>query len=315
MCTAINDVAGRHLFGRTLDLEYSLNESVVITPRNFTLKFRHESPQERHLAMLGIAHIANGTPLYYDAVNEAGLCAAALNFGGSATYFSPRKSGTNIASFELIPYILGQCKSIGEAAEILKSTTVTDENFDADLPSTTLHWMIADKTGAITVEQTRDGMKIYENPFGVMTNEPPFDYHLTNIKNYMSLTSLPPQNEIYPSVNLAPYSRGMGALGLPGDFSSASRFVRAVFLKGHTAIEEEPSAATNRFFHIMSNLSVPKACVITPEGKAVSTVYTSCADTESMTYYFTTYNNRNVRSVRLAYADVDSDRITAVKMG
>ena len=314
MCTAINETAGRHLFGRTLDLEYSLSESVVITPRNFELDLLYEPPQKRHLAIIGIAHVADGVPLYYDAVNESGLGAAALNFGGSAAYFSPSESSLNIASFELIPYILGQCKSVGEAATLLRKITVTDDDFSPELPSTPLHWMIADKDGAIAVEQTADGMKIHEDPFGVLTNEPPLDYHLTNLKNYMSLTSLPPKNEIYPSVNITPYSRGMGAVGLPGDFSSASRFVRAVFLKGHTAPEDSPREAINRFFHIMDNLSVPKSCIITDEGKAVSTVYTSCADTESATYYFTTYDDRTIRSLCLFAKDLDSDKLTSVSM-
>lgn len=314
MCTAINETRGRHLFGRTLDLEYSLSEQAVITPRRFQLNFLHEPSLKNHLAIIGIAHVSGGTPLYYDAANEAGLAAAGLNFGGSAKYSKPQKSTRNIASFEFIPWVLGQCKSVSEAAELLGNTTLTDDSFSASLPATPMHWLIGDRTGSVAVEPTADGLKIREDPFGVLTNEPPLDYHLTNIKNYMSLTPMPPQNALCPNINLKPYSRGMGAIGLPGDFSSASRFVRAVFVKSHTLTESDESAAVNRFFRIMDSVSVSRGCIITDGGKAVSTVYVSCADTESAIYYFSTYGNRSIRSLRLSDANLDSSEIFAETM-
>ena len=309
MCTAISDSSGRHLFGRSLDLEYSLSEQAVITPRDFKFNFLREPPLTRHLAIIGIAHVFGGIPLYYDAANEAGLAAAGLNFGGSAVYSEPSSSTHNIASFELIPWVLGQCKSVGDAAELLKGTSITADSIDASLPATPLHWLIADRTGAIAVEPIADGLKIREDPFGVLTNEPPLDYHLTNVKNYMSLDATPPKNTLCPDVKLKPYSRGMGAIGLPGDFSSSSRFVRVIFAKSHTLPEPEQNAAINRFFRIMDTVSVPRGCVITEEGKAVSTVYVSCADTESATYYFSTYGDRSIRSLRLSDANLDSSEI------
>lgn len=309
MCTAINETRGRHLFGRTLDLEYSLSEQAVIVPRHFELNFLHEPSLKNHLAIIGIAHVSNGTPLYYDAANEAGLAAAGLNFGGSAKYSKLQKSTRNISSFELIPWVLGQCKSVSEAAELLGNTTLTDDSFSTSLPATPMHWLIGDRTGSIAVEPTADGLKIREDPFGVLTNEPPLDYHQTNLKNYMSLTPMPPQNALCPDIQLKPYSRGMGAIGLPGDFSSASRFVRAVFVKSHTLPESDEPTAVNRFFRIMDSVSVPRGCIITDGGKAVSTVYASCADTENATYYFSTYGDRSIRFLRLNDAELDSDKI------
>ena len=311
MCTAISDNSGRHLFGRTLDLEYSLSEQAVITPRRFEFKFLREPPLTRHLAIIGIAHVFDGIPLYYDATNEAGLAAAGLNFGGSAVYSDPSASTHNIAAFELIPWVLGQCKSVGEAAELLKGTSITADSVDASLPATPLHWLIADRTGAIAAEPIANGLKICEDPFGVLTNEPSLDYHLTNVKNYMSLDASPPQNTLCPNVKLEPYSRGMGAIGLPGDLSSSSRFVRAIFAKSHTLPESEQNAAINRFFRIMDTVSVPRGCIITDEGKAVSTVYVSCADTECATYYFSTYGDRSIRSLRISEVNLDSNEIFA----
>lgn len=312
MCTAINETIGRHLFGRTLDLEYSLSERAVITPRNFQLDFLHEPPQITHQAIIGIAHIANGKPLYYDAINESGLAVAALNFGESATYLPTRPNTHNIASFELILWVLGRCKNVREAANLLSCTTVTDDSFSASLPATPMHWFIADSSESIVVEPMADGLKILNDPYGVLTNEPRLDFHLTNIKNYMSLDAYPPHNSICPNVKITPYSRGMGAIGLPGDFSSASRFIRAVFLKSHTLPEENEEASVNRFFRITDNLCVPQGCVITDGEKAVRTVYTSCADTETSTYYFSTYEDRRIHRLQLSDTLADSDKLFSV---
>ena len=309
MCTAINETRGRHIFGRTLDLECSWSERAVITPRYYEFKFRHESPLTKHFALIGIAHVSDGVPLYYDAANEWGLAAAGLNFGKSAKYSASKRCAHNIASFELIPWVLGQCKSVREAAILLENTAICGESFSADLPATPMHWLFGDATGAITAEPLADGLKVYDNPFGTLTNEPGFDYHLTNVKNYAALTPKAPHNTLCPEIDLPPYSRGMGALGLPGDFSSASRFVRAVFAKTHTLPEVSEADAVNRFFHVMNTVAVPRGCILTDGGAAVSTLYTSCVDTESLTYYFSTYDRCEIRSFNLFDAKLDSDAI------
>ena len=314
MCTAINETVGYHLFGRTLDLEYSLSERAVITPRRFKLDFIHEKDMAEHSAMVGIAHVSEGRPLYYDAINESGLGAAGLNFGGSAVYLPYRKGFFNVASFELIPWVLGQCKDLAEAIELLRGTNLTHDSVSKALPATPMHWLIADKTGAVAAEPTFDGLKITKNPFGVLTNEPPIEYHLTNVKNYTSLSPLPPKNSLCPDVDLPPYSRGMGAIGLPGDYSSASRFVRATFVKSHTLPESEKQAAINRFFRIADTVSVPRGCIVTDEGRAVSTVYTSCADTDELTYYFSSYDSRGLKRIQMSDANIDSDGLCSIEI-
>ena len=115
MCTAVSFFSTHHYFGRNLDLEYSYEESVVITPRNFTLPFRQKLPLEKHFAIIGMAYVYENYPLYYDATNEHGLSMAGLNFPEYATYHSSIIKKDNIAPFELIPWILGQCKNIFEA--------------------------------------------------------------------------------------------------------------------------------------------------------------------------------------------------------
>ena len=299
MCTAIAD--GR-FFGRTLDLEYSYGEQVVIAPRKFPFLFLYEGKSQRHFAMIGMSHVADGTPLYYDAVNEAGLGVAALNFPHSAVYHPPRAGARNVASFEVIPWLLGQCATLSDAVALLREAVITHDAFSPALPPSPLHWIVADRHGAITVEATVDGVHVYENPVGVLANEPPFPYHMTHLNDFTSAGAAPPVNRLCPSVDLCHYSRGMGGMGLPGDLSSPSRFVRAVFAKHHTVGDDE-TADVSRFFHVMDMVSQPLGCALTDDGKPISTVYVSCIDMDTATYYFTTYGCRRIRGVRLTNPD------------
>lgn len=304
MCTAINETRGRHLFGRTLDLEYSHSEKIVITPRGAKGRF----------AIIGCAALFDGTALYYDAANEAGLCAAALNFPNYCEYHEKREGKHNIPSFELIPFILGECKNVAEAAALLEKTNVTPESFSERLPANPLHWIFADRERAVTLESTRGGISIHENSLGVLTNAPDFRYHLTRLADYMKLSPHPEHNSLCPSYEPAVYSRGLGAFGLPGDLSSSSRFVKAVFVKEHTDLPAEKPLCVERFFHMMDSVSVPSGCVVTDGGKSVRTVYTSCIDTAENIYYFTTYENRRIRAVSLTESAADSDGYTVFDM-
>ena len=308
MCTAIYESSPRPLFGRTLDLECSYGESIVLTPRLFELRFIHESSAPSHQAILGVACLHEGYPLYYDAVNEAGLAAAALSFMGNARYRPKRKGAYNIASAELIPWLLSRAESLSDALSLLRHTNITKYAVSREHEVTPLHWLIADKSGALTLETGVGGVKIYENPVGVLSNSPPFDYQMTNLANYMSAKSAPPQNTLCPDTELVHYSRGMGGLGLPGDFSSPSRFVRAVFAKNHTSAAKNKKEAVSRFFHIMDTVSQPRGSALTESGEPISTVYTCCADLSEKTYYFTTYDCRQIRAVTMSALPLDGDR-------
>lgn len=306
MCTAIFD---NGFFGRTLDLECSYGESVVITPRGYRFKYLYENDTGDN-AIIGVAHIENGVPLYYDAMNENGLCIAGLNFPKYAVYQPHIEGKINIASFELIPFILRNCDSVKDAIEILKDINITNDSFSENLPASPLHWMIADKNEAIVVEAMKDCLKIYKNPFGVMTNSPDFNFHKINLSNYMMLDSKAPTNTLC-STELTKYSRGLGAFGLPGDFSSASRFVKGVFVKNHTVTDNDN---VGRFFHIMDSVSVPCGCIITDTGDAVYTVYTSCMDISKCDFYYTTYENRDVKKVGMYDFDLNENKIVKIEM-
>ena len=314
MCTAINETKGRHLFGRTLDLEYSYGEKVVITPRKYEREFIHEGNRLSRFALVGCAARFGNTALYYDAANEAGLCAAALNFPNLCEYHAKKSGKYNVTSFELIPFILGECENVSEAVSLLEKINVTSDSFSDKIPATPLHWIFADKTRAVTLESTADGITVHEDPFGVMTNSPDFRYHVARLADYMSLSPRPAQNSFCPSCEIESYSRGLGAVGLPGDYSSSSRFVRAVYVKEHTERSDTKHGSIERFFHIMDAVSVPSRCIITDQGKNVRTVYTSCIDTAAKIYYFTTYENRRIRAVSLTEHAASGENYTVFDM-
>ena len=306
MCTAIN-VNG--FFGRTLDVECSFGERVTLTPRNFRLDFRHEGQMNCHLAVLGMAAVMDGVPLYYDAVNEAGLCMAALKFPTNAVYRDLKEGVFNVASFELIPWVLARCKTLAEARELIAKTNITNDNFSSGIKSTPLHFIVADGVGAIVLESTADGTHIYENPFGVLTNNPPFYYHAAHVCDFMHLSPDYPENKLCKGTQLEPYSGGLGAIGLPGDFSSSSRFIRAVFARNHTEGIDAVEHSASSFFHVMDTVFVPQGCERNSEGKSVFTLYTACIDIEKRTYFFTTYENRRIRAVSIGDADIDGDTL------
>ena len=297
MCTAITYNTSDHYFGRNLDLEYSYNETITITPRNYELKFRQQESLKSHYAIIGMAYVANNYPLYYDAINEKGLGMAGLNFPQNADYKEIEEGKNNIAPFEFIPYILSQCSNIEETKKLLKNINIAKINFSNELPASPLHWIIADKEKSITVESVKDGLKIYDNPVGVMTNNPTFDMQLFNLNNYMNLSTEPPVNTFSNKLNLETYSRGMGAMGLPGDLSSASRFVKATFTKMNSISGSSESESISQFFHILESVYQQRGCVHMGEEKYEITIYSSCCNMDKGIYYYTTYENNQITGI------------------
>lgn len=303
MCTAVTYQTKDHYFGRTLDLEYSYKEEVVVTPRKFPFEFRTMGRLSSHYAIIGMATVAEDYPLYYEAANERGLAMAGLNFPGNAHYFDKIPGKDNIAPFEFIPWILGQCETLSQARQLLHKLNLCSISFSKEWPLSPLHWMIADRSGAITVESMADGLKIHENPVGILTNNPPFDYHMTHLCEYLNLSHLPAENR-FGNVHLQPYSNGMGGIGLPGDLSSASRFVRAAFVKLNSVSAETEEGSISQFFHILGAVAQQRGCVQMPDGRYEITRYTSCINTDRGIYYYTTYENSCICGVDMHRCDL-----------
>ena len=311
MCTAITYQTKDHYFGRNLDLEYCFDERVTITPRNYPFHFRTMGEMPTHYAMIGMAYVAEGYPLYYEATNEHGLSMAGLNFPGNACWFEPKEGKDNVSPFEFIPWILGQCKNLAEARTLIERINLVNLSFSPELPLSPLHWMVADRSGALTVEQVSGGLAIYENPVEVLTNNPTFDYHMTNLANYMALSNQPTRNCLAPGLELSPYSRGMGAMGLPGDLSSASRFVRAAFVRMNSRSGAGESESISQFFHILGSVAQQRGCVDMGEGKFEITYYSCCCNTDRGIYYYTTYENSRITAVDMHREDLDGNRVVS----
>lgn len=308
MCTAITYRTADHYFGRTLDLEYTYNECITVTPRNFVFSFRKAGVIQSHFAIIGMATVADGYPLYYEASNEYGLAMAGLNFPANARYFPEEDGKDNISPFELIPWILSQCKTICEARTLLEHINLCSIPFSESFPLSPLHWIIADRDGAITVESVSDGLRIYENPIGVLTNNPTFDYHMTHLTDFINVTAAPPENR-FGNVSLQPYSRGIGGIGLPGDLSSASRFVRAAFTKLNSVSGDSENESISQFFHILGAVAQQRGCVRMPDGSYEITVYTSCINTDKGIYYYTTYENNCISAIDLHKCNLDECKL------
>lgn len=314
MCTAISYRVKDHYFGRNLDLERSFHESVTIMPRNFSLAFRFASKMQRHHAMIGMAYVVDDYPLYYEATNEFGLSMAGLNFPVNAVYheFDPRLN--SVAPFEFIPWVLAQCKTVDEAQIALQHVSLVNENFSERLPATPLHWLCADADHAITIESMADGLHVQENSVGVLTNNPPFDYHLLRLNDFMGVSSQPPQNRFAREVELAPYSLGMGSIGLPGDMSSSSRFIRAAFVKHNSQPAEIESQNVHQFFHILNSAAQPKGCTRLENGLYEYTQYSSCCNASRGIYYYQAYHHAQIVGIDMHAEDLNASSLITYPM-
>lgn len=308
MCTALSYNTANHYFGRNLDVEFTYNETVTIMPRNFPMNYVHLGTIESHYAVIGMAYVSDGHPLFYDAANEKGLCIAALSFAEYAHYFEPKENCTNVASFEFIPWIVSNCATVDEAEGFIGQVNITNDNFSDGLQSMPLHWMISDSRRSIVVESTRGGLKVYNNPVGVLTNSPEFPYHLFTLNNYRALSNKQPANNFSTKLSLDAYSRGMGAMGLPGDLSSNSRFVKAAFTKMNCLSGNSESESISQFYHILTSVEQQKGCVMVGD-KYEYTVYSCCINATKGIYYYTTYDNRGITAVDMHRENLDGDKL------
>lgn len=307
MCTALGVKTKDFYFGRTFDWHCSYGEKVIITPRNFSLSYRHLPKEDSGYAIIGTAINGGNYPLYYEAVNEKGLCMAGLNFPNNACYKKPVKDKTNIASFEIIPYILRNCENIPQTKALLENSNVTEDTFSENMPESSLHWIISDKSGSLTVEAVESGLEIYKNPVNVLTNNPPFETQLENLKKYADLS--PYENKGSKIYNNKKYfCTGTGAVGLPGDSTSMSRFVRTVFNSQNAEKSDNDDESLAMFFKILSKVECIKGCVRADAGNDY-TVYTSCCNAEKGVYYVKTYGRHQINRFNIHTENLESNAL------
>lgn len=306
MCTAVTYNTNNFYFGRNLDIERDYGEIVVITPRQYPFLFRSGVNITDHYAMIGMAVVAEEYPLYFDATNEKGLSMAGLNFPGNAKYYPIAEGRDNVSPFELIPWVLCQCEDTRQALKLLNNINIWHEPFSEAFPLSPLHWILADACDSYTLEATQKGFQIYDNPVGILTNNPCFEFHMQNLSNYMNLTAKMPENRFSDKIELLPYSFGMGAMGLPGDPSSASRFIRAAFTKLNAVPSNSEEGNVSQFFHMLGSVVQQKGVTILNNGEHEYTKYSSCCNADKGIYYYTTYENRRICAVDMRKEQLDS---------
>lgn len=311
MCTAASFKNKNTYFGRTLDYEFSYGEKVTITPRNYPFEFRHLGLNNNHYAIIGMAHIHNDYPMYYDAMNEYGLGMAGLNFVGNAKYNEVIEGKENVAQFEFISFILTTCKNVLEAKNKIKEINLVKTPYNEYYPAAKLHWILRDTNDCIVVEAMEDGLHIYDNKTGALTNNPPFNYQLENLKNYVSLNNDEPNKSF--SFNEAFYSRGMGSVGLPGDLTSQGRFVRVVYTAHFSVASPDENSSVNQFFHILESAWQTRGlCKI--NDKYEITIYASCMNLNEGIYYYKTYDNPQISAVYLKNENLNSSKLISYEL-
>ena len=324
MCTALGLKVRDFYFGRNLDLEYQFGEEVLVTPRHYPWQWREVSeadlascpfvPGHEKYALIGMGNVSENYPLYAEACNEHGLAMAGLNFPGNALYAEAQEGKLNVTPFEFIPFILSQCQTVSEARKLLTHFNLLAEAFNEKMPLAPLHFIIADQDDCIVVEQTREGLKVYENPYYVLTNNPPFPFHEANLQLYSHLSRTNYAEGLGPGFKVQPFGQGLGAFGLPGDASPSSRFVKTAFHRFNSDCAEDELSAVSQFFHILDSVSFVRGSVVTSEGLNDITTYNCCMNCHTGDYYFKTYDNHQISCVSLRRTDLDSSELSRFKL-
>ena len=318
MCTglALETKDGLHLFGRNMDIEYSFNQSIIFIPRNFKCVNKSNKKElTTKYAVLGMGTIFDDYPTFADGMNEKGLGCAGLNFPVYVSYSKEDIEGkTNIPVYNFLLWVLANFSSVEEVKEALKNANIVDIPISENIPNTTLHWMISDITGkSIVVEQTKEKLSVFDNNIGVLTNSPTFDWHVANLNQYVSMKYNQVPEFKLGDQSLTALGQGTGLVGLPGDFTPASRFIRVAFLRDAMIKNDKDSIDLIEFFHILNNVAMVRGSTRTIEEKSDLTQYTSCMCLEKGIYYYNTYENNQINAIDMNKENLDGNEIKTYK--
>lgn len=313
MCTSfsIQTKEGNNFFGRNLDLAYNVNECPIIIPRNYELKDKVTGHiQKTNKAIIGIGTVIDNHPSMVDAMNEKGLVCAGLNFEGFAHFEKEPVNGKiNIAPYDFIYWAISNYETTNEVKNAISKIELVDVPLNENTPVPTLHWMITDKTGkSIIVEKTKDNLAVYDNPVGVMTNQPTFDWHLMNLNMYLYINPNQPKAIKWSDQWLKIHGVGAGTLGMPGDSHSIARFIRIAYARAHMPILEDDISAVTQCINMLDYVKMVKAGVIS-DGKEEKTRYSACMDQEHGIYYYKTYDNNRINGVNMHKENLDGEEL------
>lgn len=316
MCTGVRfiDNNGGMYFGRNLDWSVPYGQKVVITPRGY--KYNSAFLGEMSMrggAIIGMAIVAENTPLYFDCANESGLAIAGLNFPGYAQYAETAVDGkTNVAAYEFPLWVVANFTTVEEVEKALKDTVIVAKPINERYPVSQLHWIIGDKERSIVVEYTANGMEIFHNGVDILTNQPGYGWHQENLRNYMNLFAQMPKEVKWGKAKMTAFGSGSLMRGLPGDYYSPSRFVRVAYLNTHYPVKSTEEENVSRLFHTLTGVAMIDGAAQMAGGACEKTIYTGGYSTTTKTYYYNTYENPAIQKVAMGDYDLDSADLVQV---
>ncbi|MBD7919323.1 choloylglycine hydrolase family protein [Cellulomonas sp. Sa3CUA2] len=303
MCTGIrfSDGSGHLYLARNLDWTSGYGQRVVATPTGYAPQSPFGAVPEIRHAVIGMGIVEEGTPLYFDCGNDAGLAVAGLNFPGYAQYATgPVDGATNVAAYEFPLWVVSQFASVDEVEAALADVVIVDKPINEKYPSSLLHWIIGDATRAIVVEYTADGMHVFDDDVDVLTNQPGFAWHHENLRNYLNTSPDFPEPTPVGRASLTPFGSGSHMRGIPGDYYSPSRFVRAAYVNSHYPERGTEEENVSRAFHTLQQVAMVDGAAAMGSGEFEITVYTGLFSSATTTYYWNTYEDPAIQSVALA---------------
>ncbi|MFZ3415253.1 choloylglycine hydrolase [Arthrobacter sp. 3Tela_A] len=303
MCTGIRytDGSGNLYLARNLDWTSGYGERVVVTPTGYSPKSPFGAVQEIKHAVIGMGIVEEDIPLYFDCGNDAGLAVAGLNFPGYANYAPDQVTGAvNVAAFEFPLWVAAQFATVDEVEAALGNVAIVDRPINDKYPSSLLHWIIGDASRSIVVEYTSAGMQVFHDDVDVLANQPGFNWHHENLRNYLNLSSGFPQEVVLNQAHLTPFGSGSLMRGIPGDYYSPSRFVRAAYVHAHYPQKTTEADNVSRAFHTLQQVAMVEGSAAMGDGDFEKTIYTGLFSSKTMTYYWNTYEDPAVQSAALA---------------
>jgi len=327
-CTGIRLIAedGTVVHARTDEFGVDTQSEVIMIPRGFartgtTPDGANGLKWTSKYASVGANAV--GIPILLDGLNEQGLAVGLFYFPTTAGYmkYSAADAGKTIAPWEVGSWILENFATVEEVRKNLDQIVVAGAVLKAWGFVPPVHYIVVDASGkSIVIEYVNGQLNVHDNPLGAMSNSPTFDWHMTNLRNYMhlSLTDLPPV--LVGSVKLVALGQGTGMLGLPGDFTPPSRFVRAVAFSTSVLPSKTGDEAVLQAFHILNNFDIPKGATREAQkdehGNIIAeyTLWTSACDLKAKRFFFRTYENSQIRSVDLMKTDLGAKDIVTFSM-
>ena len=322
-CTGITLKAedGAVVFGRTMDWSMFEQEmGVVIIPRGQTFigTTPDGKPGFKWVSKYGAVAIEIsylGKSGILDGLNEKGLSVGVFFHPGFAEYqeYDPKEAHRSIGSLDVIGLLLSKCDSISDVRKMLHEIRVVPIIEKMLKMATPLHYIVTEPNGKAVVIEYLDGeLHIFNAPLGVITDSPNYDWHITNLRNYINLSPVPYSGKKMEGIDFLPLGGGSGLLGLPGDFTPPSRFVRAVTLSQTARSTKDGEETLYEVFRILDNFNVPLVSSEgsgqqkPPSGLRSGTNWTTASDTKNLVIYYHTQHNRRVRMIDLKKIDFTS---------